>query len=499
MNGVPTVQLHPPGASQDTLSFGVTPIVFVPGVMGSRIAMPSADRTWDPDGSMRAWLPFTKARQRLNRRALSPRGSSASPVTTLSSAASDAIARLPTLSQIRGKAVALGDDGGSSVDDYYGRIRNWSSVLWGFYGEFLCILETTFNGELDHPVFAFGYDWRSSAAESGAVFSAFIGTTLSGFAGRAKDVIVITHSMGGLVVRAGLASAGSLDAQIRGVIHGAQPSTGAVVLFRRFFTGSTPTLDGMGVQDQGLNQIMGGSPQEFAYNLSGASGPLQLLPNNDFAMHMPGWLGAAGVSVDLTDVFAAYANYKWPGLCGPTDLGQSQIGSDTEIGGNTVVNELVFNLGVAKDFHRNIASSWHRNTFVVLSSGLRTDDRALFGPYPTPVDPASIAAGAGSIEGDWSPIDPSALNPPRWMAPHWEPWGEGRDLTGIKAGMGDGTVPESSALCPGCPPDKLGAPPAIIRSPQHSQVYTYPPFQQQIIIFAKMLFAVVPGASVKRG
>jgi hypothetical protein len=200
--------------------------------MGSRLAVPAAGRTWDPDGwglrGATEWIPFTPAQQRVN----------------------------------------------------------WATVLWGFYGKLLGLRETTFNSDLEHPVFACGYDWRSSNAESGVAFAAFIGKVLSGFSGKAKDVIVITHSMGGLVVRAALASAGSLDAQIRGVIHGAQPSNGAVLMYRRFFTGANPSLDGWG-RDWALGRIMGSDPATFAYNLSGASGPIQLLPNDDFAKDYP--------------------------------------------------------------------------------------------------------------------------------------------------------------------------------------------------------------------
>jgi pimeloyl-ACP methyl ester carboxylesterase len=501
MSGGAPVQLFAAGAARDTLSFGCTPIVFVPGVMGSRLAVPAASRSWDPDRviPMTEWIAFTSAARRLNRRALSSSTSSASPLTTFSNEASEAIAKLPALARIRNKAIRLGNDAGSSLDDYYGRIRNWTAVLWGFYGELLGLLETTFNSDLEHPVFAFGYDWRSSNKESGLAFAAFVEDVLSGFSGKAKDVIVITHSMGGLVVRAALAAAGSLDAQIRGVIHGAQPSNGAVAMYRRFFTGTRPSLDGWGYKEEFLGSIMGNDPATFAYNVSGASGPLQLLPNDDFGKDCPGWLSAAGVSVDLTNVFAAYGKYKWPGLIGPTDLGQSQLGSASEISGNTIVNELVFNLGVAKDFHRIIASSWHRNTYVVLSTGLDTDDSTHFGTYPTPLDPASLGAGAGSIEGDQSPIDPRVFDPPRWIAPSWGSSAAESDLTGLKVGTGDGTVPENSARCLECPNGKLVAPPEPVRGATHAEVYKDPAFQKQTIVFIKMLLTVAPGAFAKGG
>jgi hypothetical protein len=497
-----TVGVHPDGTSSDTTSWKCVPIVFVPGVMGTRLAMASAGRTWDPDtgGLMADWIPFTIERQRTNRRALSPRASPATILTTLSDNAEQGVILRPGLTLIRNKMKQAGLDVGRSLMSYYGVTRNWGTVAWGFYGEMLMVLEERFNQDLEHPVFAFGYDWRGSCADSGNAFAAFASSLLRQYAATAEDIVVVTHSMGGLVVRAGLFGAPDLDTKIRGVVHGAQPSNGAVVCYRRFFTGAIPGLDGWLPTPQVLSRIQGSAPEEYAYNLSGAPGPLQLLPNHLFGQSVPDWLTSKSGPIDLADIYSIYARYEWPGLRGPTDLGQAKLGTDAEIAANSIVGDLLHNLDAAHDFHHAIASTWHRNTLVLYSTGVTTDAAAHFGAYRTPTSfAAAVNPGAFlSIEGDVSPISPEALAPPpRWTAPTWGLPGGSSDLEGLQQGQGDGTVPEQSGTCPGCTESHLAAPAIAVRGIEHADVYKNAHFRDQASVFVKMLFAVSPGASIK--
>jgi hypothetical protein len=80
----------------------------------------------------------------------------------------------------------------------------------------------------------------------------------------------------------GIQADGSIRSKIRGIVHGAQPSNGAVVCLRRFFTGCAEALEGGANADRTtkfLNRVMGTTPERFAYNLSGCRGPVELLPN----------------------------------------------------------------------------------------------------------------------------------------------------------------------------------------------------------------------------
>ena len=160
------------------------------------------------------------------------------------------------------------------------RRRGWGSVHWESYGSFLVAMEMSLNrghsrlglerlvewvdfgryqslaerhfpeavlptdADLKHaapflfPVFAFGYNFTRSNAESALELLKALEKWIGEYqqAGHdCKQAILVTHSMGGLVARA----ASKLDSKglILGVIHGVMPATGAPVLYRRVVAG----------------------------------------------------------------------------------------------------------------------------------------------------------------------------------------------------------------------------------------------------------------------
>ncbi len=124
--------------------------------------------------------------------------------------------------------------------------RGWPTVAWGFYGDLLLTLEKKLNtakgrtgGTLLNPVYASGYDWRKGNLENGARLSGEIDRVLARHP-NAKQVLVVTHSMGGLVTRASLPST---ESKILGVIHCVIPSDGAAVAYRRFQSGAVLPFD----------------------------------------------------------------------------------------------------------------------------------------------------------------------------------------------------------------------------------------------------------------
>jgi len=114
--------------------------------------------------------------------------------------------------------------------------RGWGSVAWSLYGKLLASIQdwaTPLKVLLDLPVFAFGYNWLESNRESGKKLREFIRGI------QAEKVILVTHSMGGLVARWALGGdeAGDIEGKVLGVIHGAQPVHGAPVAYRRMIAG----------------------------------------------------------------------------------------------------------------------------------------------------------------------------------------------------------------------------------------------------------------------
>lgn len=458
-------QLHDSTDTCDTLSSMYVPIVFVPGVMGSRIDMPSAQLTWDPDtlSKMAQWATFQlngRSSRQWNRAALSPSWSQANVLTSLSDTARNHV--------VAELAALYGDQNATNpspdpIEVYYGRTRGWAGCAWGFYGPILLHLESIFNRSGNHPVYGFGYDWRDSNSNSGAKLNALISRLLSESNGVAQDVVIVTHSMGGLVVRGALVNDPTLDAKIRGVVHTVQPSNGAVACYRRFFTGAVGSLDGSGSRERFLNNVMGGTPGEYAYCLSGAPGPLQLLPNHIYQPDEP-WLEYPTGQLDLTNVYDIYALYGWPGLQGAVNSGQTECGSADDIANQRAVNDLLTNLASAAEFHTNAATMAHRNTLALYSLGLTTDDHVRFlNPYP-----------------------PTAT----WVAPQWGDLPQDMDL--LHCGSGDGTVPKVSAQCPALSL-AMPAEPFLPKALGHSDVFQNDAFRTRTAELVAMLLRVSPG------
>ena len=504
MNDVITIHLHDSPDTHDTINFSLTPIVFVPGMMGSRLRMHSASRIWDPDNDnvmALNWLPFpapARARQG-NRLALSAQRTSAETLTDLSDAAIQQIRKSVALNNIYARTLDAstwplagprtgGAVAGSKVDDYYGDGRNWASVLWRFYGSLLMFMEETLNGNLDRPVYAFGYDWRQSNELSGQQLADFIGRVIAAHPG-AEDVIVVTHSMGGLVLRGALLSSPDVSRKIRGVIHGAQPSIGAVVAYRRFFTGMDDAADGpqpfrseawftgivFGAKSGPLLSLKTGkfitdsSASLFAYNMSACPGGLQLLPTSAYSRSDPAWLASSAPGVDLSDIYHVYRRTDWPGIAGAVVAGQTQWGSDAEKDEGRVVNEFYANLQTAERFHQRVETLFHPNTFALYAArGRTTDTRVELGEFP-------------DSEVAW--VNP---NPPA-------PEGAGRKVRAVQTDEGDGTVPAISAACPSA---ALAIPACDIGPAEHQHIYNSATTRHALLECIKILLGTRPGAAV---
>lgn len=485
------VQPHTDGDS-DTISSTCVPIILVPGVMGSRIHM-FFGRTWDPDTftSMLVWPSAFSGGKQKTRRALTTSQTSADLLTTFGgvgkSDAAKQIMNNARLAAIGKKAVGGNDDdddegdgpADSDIVDYYAGKRNWASVAWGFYGPILIHLESALNpskNDPDFPVFACGYDWRLSNNDTAATLSAFVDTVLSTTSGRATDVIILTHSMGGLVTRGALAADAGLAAKVRGVVHTVQPSNGAVTCYRRFLTGSSKPLDAAAVaKDKLLNNIMGTTPAQYAYNLSGCPGPLQLLPNHVYAKFFgDNWIRGLDSTFDLGDVYSVYRGSSVPGLSGIVSFGQETCGTSDEIKSGSVLSDFANNLSEAERFHRAIETTAHARTYVLYSNGLSTDDSL------TVLDLQGIQQGTIS--------DPNSRPAEQWSVDGDDITDQWNQISYRKLPNGDGTVPAISATCPGMTV-LAPTPEAAASALEHSGVFGNAAFNTAVEHYVRRLFS----------
>lgn len=275
------------GDARDTINAQVVPIIFVPGVMGSRLDVSGTVFDWDPDdkAEMADWVTSTTASVR-KRIAYT---TDAEPMSDLVRFSLGHDVPVDPLADIRGRErlVQIATQGrrlsrrqnlSAVISRFYER-RGWGSVVWSFYGPILLHLQEVLNpgrgANEPHPVYAIGYDWRQSNTDSGNVLLLQIQRILEDTP-LARRVIVVSHSMGGLVTRAALAAGGGRH--IAGVVHTVMPADGAVVAYRRFFTGARPKYDG----DAFLCSILGDTPHKYFETQSGARGPIELLPHDSY-------------------------------------------------------------------------------------------------------------------------------------------------------------------------------------------------------------------------
>ncbi len=242
----------------NTLNTERIPIIVVPGLMGTKLHFPKKRMYWNPDREYRDMVDWVRLVGN-NKENLDL--SQKAHVMDENSACLDCLKRYPKLKS----------------ENY---LKGWGGLAWGFYGNLLEYLsDAARKWAAKCPVYAVGYDWRQSV----------IPTLSSYLSGRVKDIldkdentgvekiIIVTHSMGGLVTRSALLRGASWASKVIGVLHTVQPAIGAVAPYRRFFTGwSTQVNDGPGA----FQKILGNKPEKFAATASGLPGPLQLLPSN---------------------------------------------------------------------------------------------------------------------------------------------------------------------------------------------------------------------------
>lgn len=309
----------------------VLPIVFVPGVMGSNLRTTDSKqlKVWNldslPELFWDKWRQNAGKRQELlhpDRTEVDPRGEV--PSHTVGSV-------VPTSKK--------------ELKHYYQR-RGWGEVGKGSYQDFLIFLEKSLNGyrsdqpahtdvaakinvlmeelkarkpvdqrwraekgpalsdpediaNLRHwafPVYACGYNWLDDNAKGAKRLQQRIRQVIAENntdSASCEQVILVTHSMGGLVARA-CQQLDGMEAAIAGIVHGVMPVDGAPIAYRRCKLG-------LAEEGWGLGQVIGSTGQEVTAVFAQAPGTLELLPTQRYKLspapgrtHMQSWLEVRG-------------------------------------------------------------------------------------------------------------------------------------------------------------------------------------------------------------
>jgi pimeloyl-ACP methyl ester carboxylesterase len=255
------------------------PIIFFPGIMGSRLYFTSSDRYWDPDSTFRMlpWL-IDPSNNRAFIHGSEPADVVQSPIWSEFDAAQE--------------------------------LRGWGGPVWSFYGGLLNFLEDLG----PNPVYAIGYDWRQDIGSLGIDALTRVREILT--ATNAAKAVLIAHSMGGLVVRAAFRQDPTLNSQVDKTFYICQPSAGASLMYRRLFTGLDSDYD----SGWAFRRILGSSRQVFIGNVSGLPGAMQLVPSVYFPVDAGGipWNPLLPATNDPTEMYADPNSP--PGLV-PADIG----------------------------------------------------------------------------------------------------------------------------------------------------------------------------------
>lgn len=362
-------------AKLDMVPDRIIPVIFVPGVMGSNLkgVGPAKDVTWtlNSTGSMLPWLG----------RGPEARKAALTPANMMV----DDGGKLP--------------DGTAQTAEELKR-RGWGEVGAMSYSEFLVWLENALNdfdqakdglrvnligknlnvlmGETAltrdevglsyryrFPVHACGYNWLDSNARSAERLGKRIDEVIGRYRAekrKCERVIVVTHSMGGLVARHCSEVLGYRD-KIFGIVHGVMPAIGAAAVYRRFKAGTEGPA--------AASKVLGEDAAEMTAVLSSAPGPMQLLPTPEYGN---GWLKVrdGGKSVSLPQQGDPYGEIytvrgKWWSMCEDRLINplnkemdakkrQAQVDADWKAFVGTIRKDV-------EVFHDKIKGKYHASTY----------------------------------------------------------------------------------------------------------------------------------------
>jgi pimeloyl-ACP methyl ester carboxylesterase len=262
--------------------------------------------------------------------------------------------------------------------------RHWQEVIgcdpvrWGVRKiEKLTEAELEKHANYYYPVYACGYNWLESCGDSANTLRQRIERIIGFWTERkreCKQVILVTHSMGGLVARA---CAMQIPEQILGVIHGVMPALGAPACYRRIACGtekSSPSNSAIQNKTaEAVADILGDTPERTMPVMGHSPGALELLPNHLY----PGpWLhiGIAN-RVNNKDVAREIVHFPtgnpydfyrdlgaWYRLFDPKliDPAYRYYGKEAEI-----IGSIRDTVDKAEQFHRKVLDTYyHPNTYV---------------------------------------------------------------------------------------------------------------------------------------
>ena len=297
------------------------------------------------------------------------------------------------------------------------------------------------------PVHAIGYNWLQSNKKSGVRVAERITSLMKRYQDQGfqcEKIILVTHSMGGLVARAVIhPEMGGLHDQVLGIVHGVMPAIGAGAAYKRMRCGFEDSTFSI------VPKILGNYGDEVTAVLGNAQGGLELLPSQAYGND---WLQVAHKGETLMSLPKNGDPYeeiykvsgKWYSLLREAWINPAgrRRGSNFNVTCNL--------LDAAKAFHNAISNTYHDHSYAHYGADpnhaawhrvvWRLDDKAHV------LDVENLRIATDNRQGSLKVIDPRHPSLPGMPGPEFESLMQpGRD-------PGDQTVPLHSAehqLCSG--------------------------------------------------
>lgn len=202
-----------------------------------------------------------------------------------------------------------------------------------------------------------GYNWLKGNAESGITVAKRINALINSYKEmgfQCEKVILVTHSMGGLVARAIIhPEMGKLNDKVLGIVHGVMPAIGAGAAYKRVRCG----FEGSSIPAK----ILGHIGSNVTPVLGNAQGGLELLPSQAYGNN---WLQVKHKGITIKSLPVKGDPYeeiykvrgKWFGL-----LREDWI-NPAGVDGPGFESTCRF-LDRAKKFHNAIASTYHDESY----------------------------------------------------------------------------------------------------------------------------------------
>lgn len=355
------------------------------------------------------------------------------------------------------------DDSAPAGDGFHG-------VMEDYWKDFLAPLKRADWGPLkkvfEFPVYAVGYNWTDDNTNSGKRLGDRIKEIIKeakGVTGFCEQVILITHSMGGLVARAASELSGA-QGSILGIVHGVQPATGAPAAYWRIKAGFE--AHGLNPKNYISSDVLGPSGREVTPLLGNMPGGLQLLPTRLHKNNKGGkqWLavtehGHKTLSLPKSDPYeeiyevpavvrtsdAAPAGGAYWGLVDPKLLDPGNMNTGQQSASKNNALDARHNvcrdpwgqyrrvLGQAETFHEKLKLKHHPRTFCFKGTKLPTADVVEL-----------------KVESNWVQFENYPVRGFRGLFKSRE----GKSMQAVlqgPGGDGDGTVPSASAAALAAP------------------------------------------------